>query len=547
MMTGVNWVRTLLGCVLVGAVCCVQPVRAAVPRLQLGRTIDITQYGFSFRGIMDAVEAPSPPPHTRTLNQDGVMVEYFSPVECWQLSRKIGRWTNRSGMELSVGYADSPVMVFDQPQVTRAEYEAIMGGTTQACPLLDEAQLRAWLAVFTGVPNLQPVAVKKTPMHLARVLLFCSDPVVSRQVVCAVVFNRAMPGQSRAPEGWFVFVFGFPMGTDMAAARQTVEQQFLTGIKYNGEPDLSAVKPVVRAPVSAPDWQTPEFRASVQQIKDSIRNLDDWWCAESRHYIVLSNTRRGNNMLLNTISHDMNALWPVYQECLPPFKPIQAVSVVRIIGTGAEYVRYVGQNLSWSAGVWMAERRELVIRALEGKIGRPQCARIMGIIYHEGFHQYIFYATGGRETASWFNEGHAGMFEGADIRPNGKVTVNETVRRYELEQVISRKKVDLNGLFHMSYGDFYAPAAMGDNYAMAWALVYYLEKGAATEHPGYARIIDRYMQALRDPQVDAQAATDMALEGVDVKELEKAFIKFWTSPSQRGRAADNPGFRVAAK
>ena len=521
--------HALPGCMLFIALVCVPPARASVSKLQLGRTIDIAQYGFSFRAMMDAVDAPSPPPHTRTLSQDGGMVEYFSPVEFWQLGRKIGRWASKGGVELSLGYADSPAVVFGQPQVTRADYERSMAGATQACALLTEAQLGEWLAVFTGMPGLQPAAVKKTPSYLSRAVVFSSDPAVSRQLGCAVVFNRAMPGQSRAPEGWFVFVFSLPQGADMAAAQQVVAQQFLAGIKYTGVPARPAVKPAARKPNDpAPDWQTPEFLASVQQVKDSIRNLDDWWCAESRRYIVLSNTRRGNNMLLNTISHDMNALWPVYQECLPPFKPIQAVSVIRIIGTGAEYVRYVGQNISWSAGVWMAERRELVIRALEGKIGRPQCERIMGVIYHEGFHQYVFYATGGRETASWFNEGHAGMFEGAEIKPNGKVTIRETARRYEVEQVISRERVDLGRLFHLSYSEFYAPATLGENYAMAWALVYYLEKGAATEHPEYARIIDRYMQALRDPKVDADAATDAALEGVDMKALEKAFIKFWS-------------------
>ena len=139
------------------------------------------------------------------------------------------------------------------------------------------------------------------------------------------------------------------------------------------------------------------------------------------------------------------------------------------------------------------------------------------------------------------------MFEGAEIKPNGKVTIRETARRYEVEQVISRERVDLGRLFHLSYSEFYAPATLGENYAMAWALVYYLEKGAATEHPEYARIIDRYMQALRDPKVDADAATDASLEGVDMKALEKAFIKFWSSSSQRGRAEDNGRFRAAAK
>ena len=527
---------------------CCHAAGVAAPKLQLGRNVDITQYGFSFRVMMDATEAPSPSPHILSSRQDGVMVEYVSPQELWQLSRKIGRWTSRNGVELSVGYADAPAVVFEQAQVTRAEYEAIMGGATQACVLLTEAQLKEWLAVFTGIPNLQPAMVKKVPAHLARAVVFSSDPVVSRQLVCAVVFNRAMPGQSRAPAGWFVFAFSFPAGADMAAAQQLVAQQFLAGIKYNGEPRPPAVKPVARkAAAPAPDWQTPEFVASVQQIKDSIRNLDDWWCAESRHYIVLSNTRRGNNVLLNTISHDMNALWPVYQECLPPFRPIQAVSVIRIIGTGVEYERYVGRNVAWSAGLWMSSRRELVIRAPEGQSGKKQCEEMMGIIYHEGFHQYIFYATGGRGTASWFNEGHAGMFEGAEIRPNGKVTIRESGRRYEAGQVISRERVDLDRLFHLSYSEFYAPATMGENYAMAWALVYYLEKGAATEHPEYARIIDRYMQALRDPQADADAATDVALEGVNMKELEKAFVKFWSSSSRRGRAEDNGRFRVAAK
>ena len=42
------------------------------------------------------------------------------------------------------------------------------------------------------------------------------------------------------------------------------------------------------------------------------------------------------------------------------------------------------------------------------------------VLYHEAFHQYIYYAVGEVAPHDWFNEGHGDYFSGAVIPTYGK-------------------------------------------------------------------------------------------------------------------------------
>ena len=45
----------------------------------------------------------------------------------------------------------------------------------------------------------------------------------------------------------------------------------------------------------------------------------------------------------------------------------------------------------------------------------PLTADTLAVLYHEAFHQFIFYSVGEVAPHSWFNEGHGDYFSGADV------------------------------------------------------------------------------------------------------------------------------------
>jgi len=90
----------------------------------------------------------------------------------------------------------------------------------------------------------------------------------------------------------------------------------------------------------------------------------------------------------------------------------------------------------------------------------------------------------------------------------------------------------------MPYEAFYSgnKIVLGRNYALAWALVYYLRKGVPLEKDSVAEgVLDRYEEALWSTG-NAEGATDAAFQGVDMDAFDKEFRKFWTTSHKRQAA-----------
>jgi hypothetical protein len=169
-------------------------------------------------------------------------------------------------------------------------------------------------------------------------------------------------------------------------------------------------------------------------------------------------------------------------------------------------------------------RRELVILS-QGK-DKEQTLRI---IQHEGFHQYLFYATGMSENAMWFNEGHACLFEAAEVDGRGHVELPENSRVGHLLDNLDAVTRLLPKLLHAGRDDFYkgTDQQRSLNYTAAWGLVYFLRKGAPAERlTAYSAILDTYLKTLAATR-DSEAATTAAFEGVDLRKFQEAFGSFW--------------------
>jgi len=148
----------------------------------------------------------------------------------------------------------------------------------------------------------------------------------------------------------------------------------------------------------------------------------------------------------------------------------------------------------------------------------------------------LFYAADRIQNAVWFDEGHACFFESAAIR-SGNVTVSESAwRAHILERNPAAAAANIPAVLQASHEVFYDAARRELNYATAWALVYFLRKGAPAQRiAAYEKILPGYLKALAETK-DSDAATAAAFEGVDMLKLQRDFTAFWGNPRARAAA-----------
>ena len=278
------------------------------------------------------------------------------------------------------------------------------------------------------------------------------------------------------------------------------------------------------------------MQASRERVIRNIRNLSGWWYLESPNYIFVSNQtdRRGMERLRREIERARNC----FMSWFPPQVRINEVSVVRIFNDRDEYTRYVGGEMEWTGGVWQPARRELVISPLSWDASEEtQREAIAKIAFHEGFHQYLHYASGELHFPLWFNEGCAEFFEGIEFRgATGLVGLPDPLKRRLARLFAFKKKYDLDELIRMNREQFYNRETRDRNYLLANALVYYLLKGApANGQKEYAGIMSRYyltFSKTRNPETAQKAAFGT----VDLKRLSADLTAFWNDERQIRRS-----------
>ena len=278
------------------------------------------------------------------------------------------------------------------------------------------------------------------------------------------------------------------------------------------------------------------MQASRERVIRNIRNLSGWWYLESPNYIFVSNQtdRRGMERLRREIERARNC----FMSWFPPQVRINEVSVVRIFNDRDEYTRYVGGEMEWTGGVWQPVRRELVISPLSWDASEErQREAIAKIAFHEGFHQYLHYASGELHFPLWFNEGCAEFFEGIEFRgATGLVGLPDPLKRRLARLFAFKKKYNLDELIRMNREQFYNRETRDRNYLLANALVYYLLKGApANGQKEYAGIMSRYyltFSKTRNPETAQKAAFGT----VDLKRLSADLTAFWNDERQIRRS-----------
>ena len=280
--------------------------------------------------------------------------------------------------------------------------------------------------------------------------------------------------------------------------------------------------------------------AAERLLKDAAASLSDkttgmntaysamkWWTAENDHYKFMTDLdkAKGGKFVTDTMRL-MEAMRKSYEFYVPPKNKV-GVCTVRVFKSKSgydEYLKSVDCDMEWSIGLWSPAREELLVTAED----RQQALNTMR---HEAFHQYLHYAVEGRH-ATWFNEGHACFFE--NVKYNSAQNTVKITDQGNRAKAVDRNPqlyaAHIRKVLGMSRDEFYGgdQTKVGLNYCTAWALVYFLEKGAYTSpsFEAYRNILPKYLELVAGG-MDALEATKVAWQAVQDRDVEADFLKFW--------------------
>ena len=512
--------------------------------LRFIKATDLPGIGLRIMLMPGTHDAPLPPPtvypYTATQGTKQWKVDMYAPEELWRESQCAGRWVDEDGNALVLAAVTLPLPDgFARQHVLREDYDKRVAELKAATTNWSPEALTAWVSAFTGA-RATPQPTARRPAQFRQLVEFGLDGASGHALAYAFQMNTAAAPGKAAP--WFFVWLTIAPVIDTKAAHAAFMEEFLAPLGLARS--AHTVQPAAGRPAAGTTngtTRSADFAASREQVAASIRNMKNWWLAESKDYIVLSNLKSSYRTHAERILADIEGMRGIYERVAPPRQPITAVCVIRMFGAPEEYVAYVDPDRRWTSGLWVPSKKELVVKPIDFGGSREQYDAMLGILHHEAFHQYLFYAFDQIEASAWFNEGHAELFEHT-VLDHGKTEVREPeVLANIIVQRIQSKSLsaeDLFALFHYSYDGFYAQddATRTDNYALAWALVYYLRLGAPQERDApFARIVPRYMDALWETK-DGDKATAVAIEGIDPLVLHAAFCAFWRSQSKRHKA-----------
>lgn len=294
-----------------------------------------------------------------------------------------------------------------------------------------------------------------------------------------------------------------------------------------------------------PQYSAPEFR-----LKIRASNLGDWEVDDSDNYILVYSTKK--EALIRSLKQRLEAIRKAYLELFPPVDEIDAVSAVRICRDAAEYRLYGGPPRT--GGYWHAVAEELVFFDYEDKDGERGSGKedSLIVLYHEAFHQYIYYSVGEVAPHSWFNEGYGDYFSGAVFNSYGevqKIGVNPW-RIHTIQRAIEEYDyVPWDEIIEYEQSQYYRNPAVC--YAQGWSMIYFLNQSPEVRrNERWSQILPIYFDELKkahaleaaqlersgledDLEQRAEAAVrtrkeavDAAFEGVDLREIEEAWAAF---------------------
>jgi hypothetical protein len=469
---------------------------------------------------------PMPEAHTFIIEGEDELIreDRFEPYQLWYHDQCEGRWQDTAGNTLLIGRITTALPEFPEEFITRERYNQVSADDQWHIDGRTAEQIHAWAATFTGETLFEPETLNINSFALSSVYTYTCQS----SNLLVYTFHPRRIGNARNFD-WFCVTLKAPGTADIGKLQRNFEETWMSEIAqpttFNRH-DGAQSREISTSRQGIPDFDQPHHPVRLAARK-GIANYEQWWCAETDGYTILSdvNTNLGRS-LVETVQQNMPVFLAACRKLLPPLTAERDVALIRIFQFKSDYDTYVGEKFRWSSGIWMPRRRELALTQEAHK------EKIMSTLRHEAFHQYISYAWGMLTPAPWLNEGHACFFENAHIDSKSGIFFEEDLARCRLLLENPEQAAALiPHLLQMSYGDFYdgggTRAGRAFNYALAWGLVYYLQKGAPQErNTPFRNILNDYAEALLLTR-DYQQATDLTFAEVDMQVFQSNFKEFW--------------------
>lgn len=320
----------------------------------------------------------------------------------------------------------------------------------------------------------------------------------------------------------------YPWGRDVEYKTERTlanGQRYYIDFEFAEKVSPSEAKSLLRSAASS----VTTLRSSASANSSAMQ----WWEASTADYRFTTDLSRTKGArFVNDSMKELGAMRRCYEFYVPPSEKV-GLCRVRVFKNEEGYRAYrssTGSEDEWSCGLWDPNRQELLVMAED-----PEQAR--RTMRHEGFHQYLSFAVPGRH-AVWFNEGHACFMENVRFSGDRKsaVIVEECSRQRAVDRDPARHAAAFGDIVGMSHSDFYS-GEINLHYCAAWALTYFLEKGAWTDarYEPYRKVLPRYLE-LVGSGTDGVEATAAAFAQVEDRSLREDFLSFWNSPKARKKA-----------
>ncbi|MFM1548107.1 MAG: DUF1570 domain-containing protein [Lentisphaeria bacterium] len=516
----------------------------AAERLTLERYVTLDAAGLKVRPLTGFVNSPLPLPTTHGYRSRATSerFEAYDPRELWLRDQQLAVFKSDDG-RITVGELTCNVLtrlpLINNEHITAEDYEK---ASSALLPDWNDEEQERWIEYFSSA-RVQAITRKGFEIkHPYLAVNFTSNDAHAfivkldeRRIF--ILFDINAPARFTNLERSIVRCVN-SITTVEAVSRDRQQTRFQGKSKVDQD-------------------HSNQYEATRRRVIENIKNLDGWWYVQTPNYVLASDMTRKDRRLTLEIQRDIEIMRDAYAHLFPPLKNIEEVSVIRVFHNRSDYVNYVDKFFEWTGGVWMPAKKELVISPVAHTNKKLKRKSMLRVVYHEAFHQYLFYALDRRQPPVWFNEGHATFFETCRINRRSKViqVIENEARARVLEAILDRRQPpNLRGLLQMDARTFYGYGQSGtaaerqrdENYALAWGLVYFLRKATHLyKDTNYAALCPAVIETVVQQRGNRGSTNQAVANIIDFDQLTEDFVDFWTDNSDRKKAERRHLFKKA--
>lgn len=449
-------------------------------------------------------------PSTAILGANVPTGDYYRAGELWMLAMLCGQWKDADDNFFTIAKLSHHAPQRPESAVTWETFTS--QSLAEANRIAPKDRSSAILAAVSFLQHLNGKKITaKKPVEIASNRAILADafqlPTDDENLLLHLV-RPAQRHRESKPHSWLLFVL------ELNPDKRNLTRDWQRDFQRKVLEQIERIDYYDRHPLVATDDPVRSLALK------SIRYNKQWQAVETDDFVLLTNLHSalGNN-LIQTYQQTRPLMQKAFMALVPPFRSAeQPTDFVRLIASKEDYIRYLGEDLAWTAGVWLPIRRELILSL------RENSKDTLSTVCHESFHQYLSSALEYVTTSAWFNEGHAVLFQHAKFS-NDSVEYTITEKERETIDACGRDLPEkVATVLNASYQDFYQiePTL---NYALAHTIVYYLQCVAPYERrSNFKHTIENYLAEL---QVSRNANQAMLKAFPSEKAFTDEFVRWW--------------------